>query len=211
MKKMLLVLCAAALMLIPMSSMAAMTSISDSEMEAVTGQMGISIGVIAEVDVVVDNLSYGDTDIGAIHVLGATTGTIGHNAGYVNVDVGTISVRTGFRDITGDASYNVESSITKPITIDVLTESNIGNPLAVALGVTGETIVRIGLPDMQLIADVGQIQIGLTAAANTPIASGNSLGVLEIGSLILDTYSELQSDVGVHTAGTPCQVLLWAH
>lgn len=198
MKKMLLVLCALALMLVPMSAGAAMTSISDGEMEAITGQMGVSIGAIAEVDIAVTNLSYGDTDTGGVQVLGASAGTISHGAGYVNIGVGTINLRTGFR-----------TASPKPITIDVLT-ANSDDQLATALGVNGKTIVRVGLPDQQLIADVGEVNIGLGSAAGAPVQS-NSLGVLKVGSLTVNTYSALQSAVGVHAAGTPCQLLIWAH
>ena len=208
MKKMLLVLCALALMLIPMSSMAAMTSISDSEMEAVTGQMGVSIALIAEVDVAVTNLSYGDTDVGTIHVVSAVKGPIGHGAGYVNVGVGTVKLRIGFRD-TGVLIGSGPAP--KPIMIDVLT-AGVSDPIALALGVNGKTIVRIGLPDLAVVAEVGEITIALTDESTpSEILATEKLGVLEVGTLTLDTYSELTASVGLHQAETPCQLLIWAH
>ena len=60
---MLLVLCILALMLIPMSSMAAMQSISDSEMAAVTGQAGVTIEVCApSIALSLQSLTWGDPD-----------------------------------------------------------------------------------------------------------------------------------------------------
>lgn len=82
MKKMLVFLFAVALMLVPMGAMATMTSISDSEMAAVTGQAGVSINVEApRIGLQLRSITWGDPD-----------GFTGHKgdfsrAGFVNLSV----------------------------------------------------------------------------------------------------------------------------
>lgn len=82
MKKMLVVLCAVALMLIPMSSMAAMQSISDGEMAAVTGQAGVDLDISAnKIALKLQSISWGDPD--------GLGGTPEVDEGFINLSVPT--------------------------------------------------------------------------------------------------------------------------
>jgi hypothetical protein len=82
MKKMFFAVLFAALMLIPMSSMAAMTSISDSEMDAITGQSGVTIDIaIDTLAIGIKSITWGDPD--------GLGGTVNVDQGFVNMSIPT--------------------------------------------------------------------------------------------------------------------------
>jgi hypothetical protein len=104
MKRMMVFLFAAALMLVPMGATAAMQSISDSEMAAVTGQAGVTLSISApEVDIRLRSITWGDTDGFDIY----------NSAGYVNLAVTSVPMHVSLSDLV--------------LSIDVGTNSGLGN------------------------------------------------------------------------------------
>jgi hypothetical protein len=80
--KMYVILFAVALMLVPVGAMAAMQSVSDSEMQAITGQAGVDISVSApSIALGLKSITWGDPD--------GLGGTLNTDAGYVNFSVPT--------------------------------------------------------------------------------------------------------------------------
>ena len=150
MKKMLLVLCVLALMLIPMSSMAAMQSISDSEMAAVTGQAGVDIEVSApQIDLGLQSITWGDPD--------GINGTSFDEAGYINLSIPT-----------GLIAHIAISDLT--ISIDV------GD--GVTSGTASETAVQISLSTGVNIT-LDAFMVGIYVDAQNAVAQdyANALGL----------------------------------
>jgi hypothetical protein len=145
----------AAVMMVPFSAFA-MDIIADSEMEAVTGQTGVSIGFTdISLDMDVLNVAWGDTDCGTIIL-----STLRHqySPGYVNMthmhmdniyldlDTHTIGLAT---DIAGGTYIEFAAH---PITIDVMTFSSNG-PHSPAKALRGKTAVVIGVPDLYIAVE----------------------------------------------------------
>jgi len=82
MKKVLLALL---IVLLPLSAMAAMTSVSDNELSDVTGQVGISIAIEDfTMDIYIENLYWGDTDAGSIATAKLISAkSVDYTAGYI--------------------------------------------------------------------------------------------------------------------------------
>jgi len=112
MKKLLLAV--VAMMLIPLAAMAGMTAISDSELQDVEGQIGISITMTMTVTAATQAWEDGDgytscTSTGAVVLSGMVMPTISLSA--VDIDVGTcggtsyLAINTGASNIiTGDTT-----------------------------------------------------------------------------------------------------------
>lgn len=80
MKKMFIALL---IILLPSSTMADMTSISDEELAGVTGQVGLDIALINfNADISIKSISYGDTDVGRVTI---SNRAVDYREGYINV------------------------------------------------------------------------------------------------------------------------------
>jgi hypothetical protein len=147
-----------ALMMVPFSAFA-MDVISDSEMEAVTGQTGVSISVIdMSLDLDVMNFSWSDSDCGTLIV---STVPVAYGPGYFNafdieMDNIYITMDTGATGITSDGTGTFIQSAAHPFTIDIMTGSTNArlNPFCTARDNTG---VVLGLPDMYIALQEFQI------------------------------------------------------
>jgi hypothetical protein len=81
--KKILTLIAVLAILFPVSAMAGMTAITDSEMSDVTGQVGIDISVVDfSMDMSIANISWGDGDSGT---LVASNRDVAYTPGYFNI------------------------------------------------------------------------------------------------------------------------------
>jgi hypothetical protein len=204
---------AAALMMVPFSAFA-MDIIPDRELEAVTGQAGVSISVIdLHLEINIMNVAWGDTDCGTI-----VLSTLRHSytPGYVNLnnfgfdayfdmDTGTMGVAT---DNAGGTYYSFAAH---PITIDVMTFSSNG-PHCPSQALRGKTAVVIGIPDLYISvlkedsADDKGLSIYLDDHAYTvqtaeftsmqkwnyttgPLDESKKLGVMHISGIQLTTHA----------------------
>jgi hypothetical protein len=156
------------IMLLPLSAMAAMTSISDNELSDVTGQMGISIALVDfNMDLSIANFTYDDEDTGRII---ASNRAITYGPGYLNI--GPLDLKNIYITIAGNPIFTSTPDATdmalvalvstdstvwgamsaqKPcgiagdmLTIDVM--SVVDSPYC-ALD-EGQTGILIGIPDM---------------------------------------------------------------
>jgi hypothetical protein len=156
-----------ALMMVPFSAFA-MDVISDSEMEAVTGQVGVDIAVIdMSLDLDVMNFSWSDTDCGTLIVSGIP---VGYEPGYFNafdieMDNIYITMDTAASGITVDGAGTFLQHAAHPFTIDIISGSTNAreNPFCVTRGMSG---VILGMPDFYI-----------------------SLQEFQIGGLYLDSYA----------------------
>jgi len=202
MKKIALCIIAAALMMVPFSAFA-MDVISDSQMDAVTGQTGVSISVIDfSMDMAVMNFAWGDSDCGTLIV---STVPVAYGPGYFNVfDIQMeniyVTMDTAATGITSDAAGTFIQSAAHPFTIDILTGSTDPrmNPFCVGRGLTG---VVFGVPDMYIAVqeiDIGGLYLDSEAYTvqtatylstekwdftRTPPAKVNALGNMKISGV----------------------------
>jgi hypothetical protein len=148
-----------ALMMVPFSAFA-MDVISDSEMEAVTGQTGVDIIVIdMSLDLDVMNFSWSDSDCGTLIV---STVPVLYGPGYFNAfDINManiyITMDTDTTGVTSDANGTFLQIAARPFTIDIISGSTNArmNPFCVTRGMSG---VVLGMPDMYIA--VQEIDIG---------------------------------------------------
>jgi hypothetical protein len=148
-----------ALMMVPFSAFA-MDVISDSEMEAVTGQTGVDIIVIdMSLDLNVMNFSWSDSDCGTLIV---STVPVAYGPGYfnafdINMENIYITMDTAATGITSDGAGTFLQSAAHPFTIDIITSSTDPrmDPFCVTRGATG---VVLGMPDFYIA--VQEIDIG---------------------------------------------------
>jgi len=161
------------ILLLPLSAMAAMTSISDSELSDVTGQVGISIALVDfNMDLSIANFTYDDEDSGTLI---ASNNVIHYGPGYLNI--GPLELKNIFVSIQGSPVFTSNPDATdmalatlastdsslwtalgaqKPVgiagemlTIDVAT---IKDSAFCAL-TKGDTGIVIGIPDMFISLD----------------------------------------------------------
>ena len=168
MKKILLV--ALVLFLVPITAMGAMQAISDSEMENVTGQRGVTLAPVdANLNLRIENIAYIDADSGSYNIAGIPTpytqGVINITgldivnlhatlAGVMVMDGGSLGSGAGL----GGASIFAEG-----IDIDVVTCANV--PLVT---LRDQTHIAIGMPDLSLTIDkitIAEISLDATPAA----------------------------------------------
>jgi hypothetical protein len=148
-----------ALMMVPFSAFA-MDVISDSEMEAVTGQTGVDIAVIdMSLDLEVMNFSWSDSDCGVLIVstVPVTYGPGYFNAFDINMENIYITMDTAASGVTSDANGTFMQYAAHPFTIDIISGSTNArlNPFCVTRGMTG---VILGMPDMYI--SLQEFQIG---------------------------------------------------
>jgi hypothetical protein len=142
---------ALALMMVPFSAFA-MDVISDSEMDAVTGQVGVSIAVIdMSLDLNVMNFSWSDTDCGTLIVSGVR---VDYSPGYFNafdieMDNIYITMDTDAAGVVSDTEGTFMEYAAHPFTIDIISGSTNArhNPFCVTRGMSG---VILGMPDFYI-------------------------------------------------------------
>jgi hypothetical protein len=143
-----------ALMMVPFSAFA-MDVISDSEMEAVTGQTGVSISVIdMSLDLDVMNFSWSDSDCGTLIV---STVPVAYGPGYFNAF--DIEMDNIYITMNAEAAGATQAGIqyaAHTFTIDIISGSTNAaeNPFCVTRGMTG---VIMGMPDMYIALQEFQI------------------------------------------------------
>jgi len=200
MKKLLVIL---AIVLLPLSAFAGMSAITDSEMSAVTGQMGVSIAIVdQQQDLSLASLTWGDVNSGIRYVAGQQV-VIG--PGYVNInDISINKNTTTLNGITG-----INGVFADPLKIDVVSlgSTNLGTQPFAALNL--KTAVMIGLADSVQTIDsisIGSITLdtevanivvyAATAATNATAANATSRAS---GSAF---YAALNSGAGYYYLNT---------
>ena len=149
------------LLIVPFSA-SAFDVLSDSEMEAVSGQTGVDIYVIdISLDLDLMNVSWADSDCGTLIV---SSIPVSYTPGYINafdIEMNNvyITMDTGESGILSDECGTFVQYAAHPLTIDVISGSTNArlNPLCNLRGKTG---VLIGLPDVYLA--VQELDIGGT-------------------------------------------------
>jgi hypothetical protein len=208
MKRFVMCLFAVALMMVPFSAFA-MDVISDSEMEAVTGQTGVDIIVIdMSLDLDVMNFSWSDSDCGTLIV---STVPVAYGPGYFNafdieMDNIYITMDTNAAGVTSDANGTFLQTAAHPFTIDIISGSTNArlNPFCVTRGASG---VVMGLPDFYIAVqeiDIGGLYIDseaytVTSArylstekwdfTRTPPAKHNCLGDMKISGIEMTLHA----------------------
>ena len=151
------------LLIVPFSA-SAFEVLSDSEMEAVSGQTGVDIYIVdVSLDLDLMNVSWSDSDCGTLIV---SSVPVSYTPGYINVfdikmDNVYITMDTGASGIVSDCCGTFVQYAAHPLTIDVITGSTNAreNPLCNLRGKTG---VLIGLPDVYLAVqemDIGGVYL----------------------------------------------------
>jgi hypothetical protein len=139
----------AALMMVPFSAFA-MDIITDSELEAVTGQTGVSLALYdVQLDLDIMNLAWGDTDCGTLIL---STLRHSYTAGYVNIN--NIQIDNIYLDedthvwgIATDVAGGTYIADPKhSLSIDVMTFSSNG-PHCPSQALRGKTAVVLGTGD----------------------------------------------------------------
>jgi len=149
MKKLLVIL---AIVLLPLSAFAGMSAITDSEMSAVTGQMGVSIAIVdMQQDISLASLTWGDVNNGTRYVAGQAVSIA---PGYVNINDITINKNTmTLNGVTGTNGVYAD-----PLKIDVVSFGPVNILTQPFAAFSNKTAVIIGLPD--LVQTVDAINIG---------------------------------------------------
>jgi hypothetical protein len=101
MKKLFVIL---TMVLLPLSAFAGMSAITDSEMEVVTGQMGVSIAIVdQQQDLSLAALTWGDVNTGSRWVAGQATSM---SPGYINInDIAINKNTTTLNGVEAPTSY----------------------------------------------------------------------------------------------------------
>jgi hypothetical protein len=161
MKKLLVIL---ALVLLPVCAFAGMSAITDSEMESVTGQMGVSIAVLdSQQDLSIANIAFGIENTGTIAVYGQT---VGMAPGYINISNIAINKLTQTLNGFSDGAGNLFG---QPLKIDVAYVSAANSPF---VALRDKTAVIIQMADQITTIDsitIGAIELTSTLATN-PVA-----------------------------------------
>jgi hypothetical protein len=197
MKKIFLALALAFMLMVPMSSFAA-TTVSDSDLAAITGQSGVSIDLAVTVNLTADVVAWGDSDgLQNIQGYGTLQGDDAYNAaGYVGLSMLNITnlhiamrsplTRTQASDAEWDAinALEITNATTNggagnPLTQGSLlvalfqTNNKYSNALTIDVGSAGaKTIVSIGVPTFDLTMQSMTADVALfnqeTVATNNP-------------------------------------------
>ena len=220
---------ALALMLIPCMATATMTTISDIEMETVTGQRGVDLAPIdINLDLSIENTAYIDADTGTRGIAGIPNAYTGGAVNINGLSITNLHITLAGEIVDdGDATSPLDVQA-NPLTIDVESFDNTV-PL---MALRGKTSVVVGLADMHLSIDIVAIGgITLDTGALTATSAWNtetgvyeftspgfdpthSLGAIEISGLTLRTYAYVE---GYDAAGAPNepnhrgQIIISAH
>jgi len=174
MKKLLVIL---AIVLLPLSAFAGMSAITDSEMAAVTGQMGVSIAIVdQQQDLSLAALTWGDVNTAAKFIAGYPTSM---NPGYININ--NIAINKNTTTLNGVAGTN--GVFADPLKIDVVSVGALnmasttgGNKFAAFIN---KTAVIISLADSVQTIDsisIGSITLD-TAPATVQVITSTSASV----------------------------------
>ena len=190
-------------MLIPLSAMA-MTPVADSELAEVTGQMGVDIAIVDfTMDLSIDNIAWGDTDvsagadgIGQYYVGGHA---VSFTQGYINInDFAMTNLFVTLNGTTG-TSAGATISAADPLKIDVATINELG-PGCPFPCVAGNTAIVITLPDMHVQIQsitIGGIYLDDAAYANDSYTfSGGTAGT---DTWYADPYATLDATKNLGT------------
>jgi len=207
--KKILTLIAVLAILFPVSAMAGMTAITDSEMADVSGQAGIDISVVdVAMDISIANIAWGDGDSGTVV---ASQRCVPYTAGYLNLggfDMYMYVTLNGTPVFDGRSGYGYFIAA-QPLGIDILSVADNAGPYEATWGKTG---ILITVPDMYItIDDMSLAGIYLTSAIGTVTTSFDgvaeeyiydlesnvdecdSLGSLTIEGIEVTTYSSVPS------------------
>jgi hypothetical protein len=178
MKKLLTAIALIACLILPLSVMA-MTSISDNELSAVTGQAGVSISMDVEAQLTINTLAWGDSDginHGSNLIEYAVPGYT--SAGFVGLDNLSMTIHISGRT---DGPYSISNGgaytgwlASLPLTIDVGTNS------------TGNTLVAIGLPTAHIVVsgfDSNIFLSGGSASSGPTSTSAQQLGEIYLNAI----------------------------
>ena len=164
------VLISLALLLVPFLAMATMMPITDSQMDEVTAQRGITIAPIdVNLDLRIENIAYTDSDVGVQMIAGIPNPYVGGTINISGLQIDNLHATLAGVIVT-DGGGNVDlgpgigfaSVFAEPIDIDVETYANV--PL---VALRDCTAVVIGLPDLSLTIDlitIGDITFDAGAA-----------------------------------------------
>lgn len=188
-KQLLTAIAATAVALLPLAGHAALKAAADDELQAVTGQAGVSIAVDnVDIDLSIGNVAWGDSDgINGQQTndLIAGTGLNAGNAGFVNIN--GIAV-TG---LSVDSIPNRAGTAALALTIDVgsVTDATTSaDATLAAFGSDATSAVNIGLPTVAVgIDQITVASISVDRSAN-PAVAGPSFGSLQINDVSLRSY-----------------------
>jgi hypothetical protein len=201
MKKILTAIVLFVFVALPMSVMA-MSSISDNDLSAVTGQAGVSISMDLQAQLTIGTIAWGDSDgIGAgsnlleYEVPGYTS------AGFVGLDNLNMTIHISGRT---DGPYNITNSgqatgwlASLPLTIDVGTNAS------------GTTLVALGLPTAHIVVNGFDSNIflsGGSASSGPTSTTAQQLGEIYLNAIDVKmgqstTVSSAPYDAGFVTIG----------
>lgn len=156
MKKLLVIL---AIVLLPLSAFAGMSAITDSEMSAVTGQMGVSIAIVdQQQDLTLASLTWGDVNTSARFVAGQVTSM---SPGYININnIGILKNTTTLNGLSTPIGI-----VADPLKIDVATLGSV-SATQPFVAVANKTAVIISLSDS--VQTIDEISIGSITLDNAP-------------------------------------------
>ena len=148
-----------ALVLLPLSAFAGMSAITDSEMSAVTGQMGVSIAIVdMQQDISLAALTWGDVNTGSRYVAGQA---VSMSPGYINInDIAINKNTTTLNGVTG-----LNGVYADPLKIDVASFGPVSATQPFA-ALANKTAVIISLPD--LVQTIDSISIGSITLDTAP-------------------------------------------
>jgi len=201
MKKLLVIL---AIVLLPLSAFAGMSAITDSEMDAVTGQMGVSIAIVdQQQDLSIASLTWGDADAGTRYVHGAA---VTHTAGYINIqDIALVKNTTTLNGVVcGTLGIAAE-----PLKIDVVTVSAADpfirprgkTAVAISLSDSLQTIDEIRIGSISLDSAVATVTTYAGVAGSASYARGGSLFFAALNSGAQYVYSTDATALNSHQLG----------
>ncbi len=166
MKKLIIATCIA---LLPLSSIAALSPVADSDLGNITGQAGVSIAIGGlDLDATIGNIQWTDTD--------ADGGTVSINGIAINA-------------LTLNPTVTSGADALSPLTIDVVNVYTAVAELGIDLeggdslaGFVNQGIVRVGLPTATLGIDSVTIA-SITVSAALTGASTHSFGAVAINDV----------------------------
>ena len=168
--KKLLVICV--IILLPISAFAGMSTIPDSEMATVTGQMGVSIAIIdQQQDISIASVTWGDVNTSSRYIAGQATNI---SPGYINLNDISINKNT---TTDNDVSTPV-GRFADPYKIDVVSFGAV-SATQPFVALANKTAVIISLPDELQTIDsitIGSITLDSSVATVTTTAGGSARG-----------------------------------
>jgi hypothetical protein len=168
MKKLLAI--AIVLMMVPFSAFA-METISDSDMDNVTGQAGVSISISnVKIYQTIDSLAFVDTD--GVAALGGAGGAIGlaNFKSAMTIDGFVNGVDADFGDVATAVGYTGD---TTPLTIDVAQYPVLG------------TAVIIGVPTLEIMTHSMSFDINVSNVTDETVDLSTAAATESLGKLVI--------------------------